>query len=252
MKKKAERPRAAGKGGSYGDVQDLLRTAWETSKSLFDYRKADEAMRLVVPHASIRNAVIVFVAAAAILAVLSLVIYAESIYFAAFTFKVLAETLGSPAAEPDFGALGPFALFVIISAPLGLLAASIQDGLIYYALRFTGGRGTFTQQYYLSSFVALAMTMSSAILLLTVVPCIGALALLVQYLLMFYLTFVVRCRAYAAIHGLSYGHVLVMVFLSCLPLIAAIFMVSGALADTLHIQQAAIYNITNLTNATGA
>ncbi len=230
----------------------LMNTAWDTAKSLFDYRKADETLRQRIPEADLRAAVLVFVAVTVIGAVLSLVIYAEALYFDAFTYKALSEAIGEPAPEPDFSLLGPFAVFLLLTAPLTFLVSFCQDGIVYYALRLTGGKGTFAQQYYLSSFVALATAMSSSIMVFGPVPCLGAAAVLAYLVVGLYFMFVVRCRAYATVHDLSYLHVLTIVFLSCIAAVALLFYANGLAAGALHIPQEQLFNLTNMANITGA
>lgn len=230
----------------------LMNTAWETAKSLFDYRNANERLGQRLPEADLRAAVAVFVAAMLVGAALSFVIYAETLYFAAFTYKVLSEAIGGPAPEPDFSTLGPFAIFLLLTAPLTLLVGFFQDGIAYYALRLTGGRGTFTQQYYLSSFVTLATAMSSSIMVFGPVPCLGTPAVIAYLVVAIYLMFVVRCRAYATIHDISYMHALTIVFLCCIPAVVALLYANGAVAGALQIPQAQLYNLTNMTNITGA
>jgi hypothetical protein len=234
-----------------GKAAGLLTTAWETTKSLFDPRKADEALRQRIPEANLRAAVALFLVATVVGAILSLIIYAETLYFAAFTYQTLAAAIGGPSPEPDFSSLGQFAVFVLIVSLTTFLVSFCQDGVIYYGLRLTGGKGTFTQQYYLSAFVALATAASSAVMVFGSVPCMGALAFLAYLALAFYFMFVVRCRAYATVHDLSYLHVLTIVFLSCIVAVAILLYVDGSAASTLHIPQAALYNLTNMTNVTG-
>ncbi len=251
MKKAESAPARAGKAGLLA-YAGMLETSWNAAKSLFDYRKADETFSRMLPDADLRAAVSIFVVATLLGAVLSLAIYAESLYFAAYTYKTLAELAGSSVEpEPDFSTLGTFALFLLFSTVTVLLVCLFQDGIVYYALRLTGGKGTFTRQYYLSSLVALSMAISSAIMIFGVVPCAGALAFFAYVAMTLYFMFWVRCRAYAMVHDLSYLHVLVIVFLSCIPALAILIAANGAAAGALHLPQAVYYNITNMTNATG-
>ncbi|MDD5340514.1 MAG: hypothetical protein PHV13_04680 [Candidatus ainarchaeum sp.] len=225
----------------------LLNAAWGAAKSLFDYRKVDETLKQRLPGADLRSAVVIFVAAMLLGAVLSLIIYIESLYFAAFSYKTLAELAGSTVEpQPDFSTLGQFALFLALSSAIVFLACLFQDGIAYYALRLTGGKGTFTRQYYLSSLVALSMAISSAIMIFGVVPCAGALAFFAYVAMTLYLMFWVRCRAYAMVHGLSGLHVFVIVFLSCIPTVALLLAANGAAAGALHLPQAAYYNMSGV------
>jgi hypothetical protein len=228
----------------------LLGGAWETAKSLFSPWKADETLRKRIPEADLRAALLISGAAVILGAVLYLLIYAETLYFAAFSYTALSKAVGGPVPQPDFSSLDPFAVFLLLSAALTLLLGFFQDGIVYYALRLTGGKGTFTQQYYLSSFVALAMAISSSIMVFGPVPCLGAPVALAYLVMVLYFMFVVRCRAYATVHDLTYTHVLIVVFLSCIPLVVILFLGQGALASTLHIQQAQLYNLSSSTNVT--
>jgi len=242
-----EKAESAPAGGPAG----LARNVWETVRSLFDFRKADAALAQRIPEADLRAAAVIFAAAALLGAALSLVVYAETLYFEAFTFKALTEASGGVAPEPDFGSLGPFAFLVAITGVLTFFMNLFQDGIVYYALRLTGGKGTFTRQYYLSSFVALATVVSSSVLLLGPVPCMGLPAVAAYVILGFYFMFWVRCRAYARVHDLSHLQVFTIVLLSCIPVVAILLYANGAVAGALHIPQTQALDLTNMTNITG-
>lgn len=235
------------------DVLSLGR-AWETAKRLFDYGGADDALDKALPSAGIRQAAIIFIAAGLLSMVLSLAIYVESLHFAAFTLKALSE-VGALAAgniEPDYSTLRPFTLFMLFTLPFAFLLSLAQEGMAYYGLRLTGGRGRFAEQYYLSSFVALGMAMSSGIMVLGPVPCVGMLAFAAYLLMTLYFIFIVRSRAYARLHGVAHLHAALVVLASCIAVILVGSAVNAAVTGALGLPQAAMYNISSMANVSGA
>lgn len=231
-----------------------LGSAWETAKGLFDYGRTGDALDRTLPSAGIRRAAIIFIAAGMLTMALSVAIYVESLHFAAFTLTALEEVgaLAKGQVQPDYSTLGPFALFMLFTLPFAFLLSLAQEGIAYYGLRLTGGKGGFAEQYYLSSFVALSMAMSSGIMVLGPVPCVGMLAFAAYLLMTLYFIFIVRSKAYARLHGVAHLHAALVVLLSCVFVVIVGSAVNAAVTGALGLPQAAMYNLSSMTNSSGA
>lgn len=233
--------------------QDIrMNVIWDKAKSLFYHGKVDETLESLLPSANLRNGLIILVVAGVLAAVLSLVIDIETTYFSSFTYKALSDITGIAERQSDYSGVGPFALFVFLfSLPFSIVFSFIQDGVVFYALRLTGGKGTFTSQLYLSSIVNLSMVMASGVMFLSPLPCLNLIAFLLYFGLILYFLFIVRSKAYAMVHDLSYYHVLVVVLAVSVPALVIIYMANGAAAGFFNLPSTYVYNLGDATNTTG-
>ena len=202
------------------------------AKSLFHYNKAQHTLKQELPNANIRLALTVFLAAALISAILAVAIAAASMYMTAFEYGTLSEASNIDEPEIQWKDLVPVALFqFLFLVPFSLVFGLAYEGIAYHAIRITGGKGTFTQQYYLSSLVALSLTLSLVLGFLTPVPCLQILAVLALMVLALYFTFFVNAKAYQVVHDISYPHAFAIVLLLIIPgLLVILFAISVASA----------------------
>ena len=203
---------------------------WQSVKDLFYYNRVGPALAKELPNAGLRLGVYVFLAAGLVSAILTIAITAFSMHMAAFEYSMISEVSDIGEAEVQWGGLLPVALFqFLFLVPFGLVFSLVYEGVVYKAMRLSGGKGTFAQQYYLSSLVALSMAISSVLGLFGPVPCLRLPAALALLLLVLYFVFFVNVRAYQVVHDVSFLHPFAIVLLLAIPrLLVVMFIVNAA------------------------
>jgi hypothetical protein len=97
---------------------------------------------------------------------------ALAIYFFAYgtsSFLLLFSLLGI---SPLFGGAGLFLAILIITPLLSIIGHLIMGGVVFVSAKLLGGKGTFTQQFYLYS---LPLSVIMVLNILSIIPCIGGL-----------------------------------------------------------------------------
>lgn len=198
-----------------------LERIWESSKSLFFHKKVEEALNAELPHADLRNAIIIFAAAALLTSGFSVLSTIEAALFGTYAYNTMAEVVDMGQADFDIGPLVPFILFqFLFLAPFSIAYGIFFEGITYKILKLIKGKADFRQHLYLSSLVTLSLGIASALSLLAPLPClqfVGALGLIIMTA--YFVTYV-SAKAYEAAHKLPLLPVLVVVFVLLIPRLA--------------------------------
>jgi hypothetical protein len=210
--------------------------SWCSAKDLFYHDKIASTLDGALKHADARHTAYIFALAAFVTFIISVIATFESIEMTKYTADILAE-VGGTAVPMDFSGLGAMIVFQYMTyVPVTLIFIALHELLVYWMAKSTGGKGTFGQQFYLSSLVSLAMAFLSALYLFMPLPCLGILALLGIIVGSAYLVLYVNCKAYARVHGISYVHALAISIVLLALRMAASYFLNDAMANTLGIQ----------------
>jgi hypothetical protein len=196
-----------------------LERIWESAKSLFFPKKVEETLKAELPKANLRNAIIIFAAAALLTSAFSVLSTIEAALFGTYAYNTMAEVVDIGQADFDIGPLVPFILFqFFFLAPFSLAYGIFFEGLTYKILKLIKGKADFRQHLYLSSLVTLSLAIASALSLLAPLPCliqvVGALGLII--LTLYFMTYV-SAKAYEAAHRISLLPILAVVFVLLVP-----------------------------------
>lgn len=220
---------------------------WDSAKNLFHPKRVEAALKQEMKNAEVRLGVLVFLAAALLTAILTVAIMAESLYAAAYEYNIVSDMIGAAEVDVDWGALVPFTLFqFLFIMPFGLAFSLVYEGIVYKLMRVSGGKGTFSQQYYLSSLVALSLAMSIALGLLGPVPCLRLFVALAIIVLALYFTFFVNVKAYRIVHDISFLHAFVIVVLLAVPRILVVMYVVDAAAGLFSMPEFLVYDMSGV------
>jgi len=194
---------------------DILRAS-ETAKRLFRHNEVVVCITQELKHSNLNLALILFFLAALLSSIVMILAAGELTYLSAYMQDNLQVSVEDPVI--DYSVLVPIILFQILFAvPFTLIFSLIYEGSLYHALKLTGGKGTFTQHYYIASVVALPTAASSLMYLFVPLPCIALLAFLTWIGLSIYLLFFVGIRAYQLVHDISYLHAFLITLIIFVP-----------------------------------
>ncbi len=195
-----------------------LEGVWESSKSLFDYKKVEDVLNAELPNANLKTAIIIFTAAALLTSALSVLSTVEAALFGTYAYNTMSEVVDIGQANFNIEPLMPFILFqFIFLAPFSILYGLVFEGITYKILKLIKGKADFSQHLYLSSIVTFALAMASALSLLAPLPCLqyfGALGLIA---LTAYFVIYVSAKAYEAAHKLPLLPVIAIVVIMLIP-----------------------------------
>lgn len=189
---------------STGALLTSIKKPWDSAAKVFNYNTAEKALQEAVPDASTRMAVWVFILSG----IITFIMAVAAIYCSAFIANTQSNAMQSATGvyQPTVGIndfMAPATLAFITYLPVGLALALLLEFLAYHALKAMGGKGTFAQQLYLSSIVALAMSFISGLNIFAPVPClqiIGGMCLIAADV---YLALFVTSKAYSVAHKLG-------------------------------------------------
>ena len=204
----------------------MLDELWDSSTRLFNPKKVEETFKAEIPKASIRRAWIVLAVAVILSVVISIINMVEAAHFSIFTYETLAEVADLDGIQIDWS---PFWLFVVsrivILIPSMLAIMYVSERLNYEVLKRTGGKGVFKEQFYLVSLIAFALMISSSLLFIAPVPCIGAPVIILFGLISLYFGIFVTGKAYQAVHGIGLWHAIIVVIVMNIPRMISMFLV---------------------------
>jgi hypothetical protein len=233
----AEIWRKAGEYRVYGVSYGAMRRSWEGAKGLFDLKKADDTLKGLVPHADDRIAMATVLLSGLVVFAIALLMTLESIHVVNFASDTLTEVLGTAQQKLDFGIMLPVTLYYfLLYIVAGTVIFYAHEGVAYALARATGGKGTLTQQIYVSSVLWLALSISLVVWLLIPLPCLVFAAVLSLILVsLLYVMAYMWAKAYSVVHGISLPHAAIIVLLLMVPRLAIWAMVSTRLALLLGI-----------------
>ena len=209
--------------------------SWESAKNLFHHDRIASTLDGALKHADARHTAYIFVLAASITFIMSVIATLESLEMAKYTVDMIAEASEIAAPAIDFSNLEAIFVFQYMTyIPVTLIFIAIHELLVYWIAKFTGGKGKFGQQFYLSSLVSLAVAFLSALYLITPLnPCLGIVTMAGVFIGSVYLVLYVNCKAYARVHDISYTHALAINIVLLAPRMVAMYFISEAITGLL-------------------
>ena len=219
-------------------MSDLERV-WESSKSLFNYKKVESTLEAERPKASIRLAIIIMAIAALITAALTVLSTIEAALFGTYAYNTMAEVVDIGEATFNIEPLIPFILFqFVFLAPFSLVYGLAFEGITFKILKLLKGKADFSQHLYLSSIVTLGIAIATVLSLLAPLPClqyIGAFGLI--GLVAYFMTYV-SIKAYEAAHRLPLLPVIAVVAVLLIPRLALMIFILQEASEFFGIPEA--------------
>lgn len=212
-------------------MENEIRKIWENAKKLFYYSKIEDTVEEEITKADIKIGLVVFFISAAFVSVISLVASIESFYLIEHSYESLKENNIEEIEVLSMDNVISLSLFYFLfCVPFFMLLSLVYEGLVYGAMKITGGKGTFAQQYYLSSIVALALATSTILILLVPLPCLNAMALFALLILSLYFTLFVNIKVYEIVHDITFLHSFVIVVILLIPRLLVTMLVINAVS----------------------
>ena len=207
--------------------------------SLFDFMGADASLRNELPKANLRAGIrnfligiFLFLLSSFALAALS-VVYLMLVYDATSAASLV--VTAKPAITPGFIA-SSLLYFGVIMLPFLFVGSFLHQGIVYLLMRALGGRGSYQQQYFMSSYVTLALGLASlgmpvALAIGIVLPCALLFFALTYIVGAAYLALFVQAKILVAVHKVSFGPALAVALLAALGSLAAYGLLQLAVAS---------------------
>lgn len=201
----------------------------ESCKNLFNPSKAQSYLSSVLTKASWPEIGINYAIVYGVTVILQLL----SLFVRLFFYTALSSILGGLAGASMAGlTLVGGLIGIAIGLVVNVLLTIILCGLLYLIAKFFKGKGSFMQQFYLQSVVALSLVPISIVLtILLLIPCVNCLALIAALLIIIYVIYLVYLALKVA-HSFSssdalkvYVIYLVIVFIIGLIIFALLFAV---------------------------
>lgn len=197
-----------------GDLERI----WESSKSLFNYKKVEDTFNAELPKADLRIAILVLAVAALLSSGLSALSTVEAALFGTYEYNTVSEVSEIAPVDFDITPLVPFIIFqFLFLAPFSLVYGVAFEGAAFKILKLFKGKADFREHLYLSAIGALSLSMASALILLAPLPCFqffGAVGLIV--LTVYFVTYV-TAKAYETAHKLPLLPIVALVLLMLVP-----------------------------------
>ncbi|VVC04109.1 Uncharacterised protein [Candidatus Bilamarchaeum dharawalense] len=213
-----------------------LVTSWNSAKELFNPKTIDKTLTEIVGLANLRLAVTIFIIAAFLSTLLSILALIESAQLVNFTSETITEALGVEGQKVGFAETAPLALFQLITGlPLALIVNMVGEWIGYRLAKISGGKGTFEKQFYLASVITLSLAMVNVLALLTPIPCVQVIAWMGIVIGMIYLGAYVMCKAYSMVHEISFVHSLAIVLMVSIMRAAVIIFVMNLISAWLNL-----------------
>ncbi|MBI5227286.1 hypothetical protein HY988_01745 [Candidatus Micrarchaeota archaeon] len=196
-------------------VADEVKNIFDSALVFFNFGKIKDNTNKIKQNTDLKKAIMIFLLAAITVSLISIAVTIISTYFTAYSYKNLAEKTGIVEPIIDWSSLGPFIVFTIAFViPAAFVGGIIYELLVYGLVKLTGGKGTLPEHLYVSSAVAFAISISSALLLLTPIPCVNLFVVLAYlFVIPAYFLFVVKPKSYQEVHRISYLHALGIIIL---------------------------------------
>jgi hypothetical protein len=216
-----------------------VQRVWDSTIKLFKHEKVEEVLKGELPRADLRLASTLVLVSSFLMAALSFVILLEQKHILEFAFDTASDQgIEVPALIGQDQVL-LFAMFqLLFNVPFFVVFIFAYEGITFSIMKATGGKGSFTSQFYLSSLVMLAMALTSGLGLLTPLPCMEIIGMVALTVLTLYLILFVQVKAYQIVHEVSFLHSLSVVALLVVPRFWALFTVTNAAAAFFGLPQA--------------
>lgn len=216
-------------------IESLAKT-WGAAKAVFYPKKVSETLEGVFPEADARLAWSVFILAAIITAAIALCTTYESVQLANFNSDTIASVTGT--AIPHVSNVEIYQLVIlemILTLPLALVFVPVYEYSAYLLMKASGGKGTFKQQLYMSSIVALAIAFVNLLNFIAPLPCFPLIVAIAEIILLAYLVLYVSAKIYSRVHNIGYVHALIIVAVLTLIKLAITFLILNYIAGYLGV-----------------
>ena len=215
-----------------------VQKTYQNAKNLFYFSRIEKTMKEEMKKADIKSALIIIIVSGLLTLLISLGILIEQFYFVNYASDVASEVLSEYFALISWEEIIPYGMFeLVFKFPFMVLFFFIYEGIVYYIMKLTGGKGTLEQQLHLSALVALSMAMMSCIGFLLPLPCMNVMAVIALIILTPYFLLYVNVKVYEIVHGVSFLHSLTVVILLLIPRYWIMFVVTGTFASFLGLPQ---------------
>ncbi len=204
--------------------------------SLFDFMSVDATLRDELPRAKlptgVRNflvGILIFLVSSFALAALS-VVYLMLVYDATSAASLVITT--KPTITTGF-LVSSLVYFGLITLPFLFLGSFIQQGVMFLLMKAVRGKGTYAQQYFMSSYIALALGISSLMIPVALVvgiflPCVLLFFGLVYLVMVVYLGIFVQAKILMDVHKTKFIPSLVIALLVFLATLVAYILLQVA------------------------
>lgn len=184
---------------------------WEAAKRLFDYRKADDALKGMLKHSDLRLAVALFIAGGLLAFVFTMLANLEFLYVLQLEAKMYVEITAQEIPMPDISVMLPTAVAEFVFLAIFMVLANLLLERTSFAIaRASGGKATLGEHLTLASVVWLAISITMAANLLG--PIGGCLSLVSVAVIAvvggLYLMTYMTARAYSLAHNITMAHAL--------------------------------------------
>ena len=210
-----------------------LKHAWEFIINLFDFRNLDNILREEIPKGKGRYGVPNFGAGILLFLFSLFILSLISIVLAIFAHGSLPPGFASVTPRPEL-TYGFFASSLIyfgaVMFPYLMIGSFIYQGFAFLLLRILGSKGDFRKQYFITSFIALALGIGSLGSIITMpflffLPCISLFFFLVYFAAAVYLVFFVQTKMICEIHRAKPIVALIVVLIASIGSLAAFVVV---------------------------
>jgi hypothetical protein len=205
---------------------------WESAKRIFDFRNAGKALHDALPDSGTGLALKAFLLSGLILFLVSVFTLFASAYLVNTQADVIIDATGQAQAKVGPGEMvQPILLSFLVYLPIGILLSLGLEWASFHAMRAIGGKGTFAQQLYLASIIAIGMSFASGMNIFAPVPCLQLLGGMCILAASIYLTLFVGSQAYATVHRIHPAAAFVMALAVAVARMAILyFAINGAAA----------------------
>lgn len=226
----------------WNDCLEPFARSWESAKNLFYPDRMDATLQEALKRADVVLAGRLVLLACLIALACCLLMSFESMKLAEYMAQTFADMVGIPAPVADPMDLAKLVVFyLVLQVPIPLTTVYLQEIAAFRLMRLTGGKGTFAQQFYLSSIITLSLSFLAVFYLFIPLPALPCVVIPAIFLVGAYLAFYVNCKAYALVHGTGYLHALAIYLpLSVLRMIM-LYYVGDALTGMLDPPQVILY-----------
>ena len=196
---------------------------------LFDFKNLDNLVRGELPQARLGSGVLKYAIGIFLFLLTSFLLTTISIVYLMLTYEAMAGTSLVVTAKPAITSgfiISSLIYFGLALFPFLFLGSFLHQGVVYLMMRVLGGRGSFATQYYLNSYITLALGAGSlgfvpVFIISIFLPCFNLFFLLVYFIAMVYLAIYVQARMLMASHRANFAPSLVVAIIISIGSLAA-------------------------------
>jgi hypothetical protein len=209
-----------------------LADGWDAAKAIFDHKRADAALRGMLPSSGFRLAVALMFVGCLVGFAFTCLANLEFFYVLALETDALKDVVFQDIPKPDVSMIYQSAAAnLIIYVPLALALNLVFERLGFLIARVSGGKGSFETHLTLSSVVWIGAMISTAASLLGPFYCLSFVSMAFLALVTLgYMLVYMASRAYSIAHDISFMHSAIIVILMLIPRLVIWFYASQMIA----------------------